>query len=72
MVETKIGGRPVYIEKEKDGTIRIIFHPMAKGVKHPKAKIFSIKLSKSDLEMLQKAKQKEQKKVEKPIEILVN
>lgn len=55
MVETKIGGRPVDIEKQKDGTIRIIFHPMAKGVKHPKARIFSINLSKSDLDAIKKA-----------------
>ena len=54
MVENTIGGRPVDITKE-DGKIKIVFHPITKGVKHPKAKIFSVKLSKSDLETLKKA-----------------
>jgi len=55
MVESKIGGRPVDITKEDDGKIKVVFHPISKNAKHPKAKIFTIKLSKSDLEVLKKA-----------------
>lgn len=54
MVKDEIGGRPVDIEKDGD-KIKIVFHPMAKGVKHPDANVFSIKLSKKDLDKLRKA-----------------
>ena len=54
MVEAVIGSRPVDITKE-DGKIRIVFHPVAKWVKHPKANVFSIKLSRSDMETLNDA-----------------
>lgn len=54
MVKETPGGRPVDITKEGDG-IKIVFHPMAKGVKHPNANVFSLKLSKKDLEALKKA-----------------
>jgi len=54
MVEEKIGGRPVTITK-KDGNIKVVFHPMAKGVKHPKANAFTITLSKTDIEALKRA-----------------
>jgi len=53
MVEIKIGGRPVDITKV-DGKIKIIFHPVVKGAKHPKANTFTVILSKSDLEILKK------------------
>ena len=54
MVKYEIGERPVDITKE-DGKIKIVFHPIAKGAKHPDAAVFSVKLSKSDLETLKKA-----------------
>ena len=54
MVEKTIGGRPVDITKE-DGQIKVVFHPVAKVAKHPKANVFTVKLSKSDLEALKKA-----------------
>jgi hypothetical protein len=54
MAEEKIGGRPVTIKKEDD-KIKVIFHPMAKGAKHPKANAFTVKLSKTDIEALKKA-----------------
>jgi hypothetical protein len=54
MVESKIGGRPADITKEGD-QIKVVFHPMQKGVKHPKANVFSIVLSKTDIETLKKA-----------------
>ena len=53
MKET-IGNRPVDIEKEKDG-VKIIFHPMAKGAKYPDAKVFTVTLTKKDLETIKKA-----------------
>ena len=48
MTETKIGGRPVDITKEGD-KVKVVFHPLTPGVKHPKANIFTVKLTKSDL-----------------------
>ena len=54
MVETKIGGRPADIYKE-DGKIKIVFHPIAKNATHPKAKVFTVTMSKSDLDILKKA-----------------
>ena len=54
MVKTEIGGRPVDITKE-DGKIKVVFHPLAKGAKHPDAAVFSVKLSKTDLDTLKKA-----------------
>ena len=54
MVEKTIGGRPVDITKEGD-QIKVVFHPVAKVAKHPKANVFTVKLSKSDLEALKKA-----------------
>jgi hypothetical protein len=54
MIETRIGGRPAEITKEGD-KIKIVFHPMQKGVKHPQANVFSIVLSKTDIEALKKA-----------------
>ncbi|MCV0412398.1 hypothetical protein [Nitrosarchaeum sp.] len=54
MVKSEIGGRPVDITRE-DGKIKIVFHPMAKGATHPDANVFSIKLSKVDIEILKKA-----------------
>lgn len=54
MNETRIGGRPAEITKEGD-KIKIVFHPIQKNVKHPKAKVFSIVLSKTDVDALKKA-----------------
>ena len=54
MSNNEIGGRPVTITK--DGTsIKVVFHPIAKAAKHPDAVVFSVKLTKSDLEKLKKA-----------------
>ena len=55
MAEDEIGGRPVDITKE-DGKIKVVFHPLKAGeAKHPKANVFTAKLSKSDVEKLKKA-----------------
>ena len=32
---------------EEDGKVKIVFHPIAKGAKHPKANVFTVKLSKT-------------------------
>ena len=54
MSNNEIGGRPVTITKE--GTsIKVVFHPIAKGAKHPDAVVFSVKLAKSDLDILKKS-----------------
>ena len=53
MTEKIIGGRPTDITKE-DGKNKIIFHPLTKDAKHPKANVFTAKLSKADLESLKK------------------
>ena len=54
MTETSIGGRPTDITKI-DGKIKVVFHPLAKDAKHPKAKIFQLILSKSDIDLLKKS-----------------
>ena len=54
MAEDTIGGRPVDITKE-DGKVKIIFHPLAKDAKHPKANVFTVKLAKADVEKIKKA-----------------
>ena len=54
MAETKIGGRPADVTKE-DGKLKIVFHPLAKDAKHPKANVFTVKLSKSDIDAIKKA-----------------
>lgn len=54
MADVELGGRPATITKE-DGKVKIVFHPIQKGVKHPKAKVFQIVLSKSEIETLKKA-----------------
>jgi len=54
MTSAEIGGRRVDLSKE-DNAIRIVFHPIAKGAKFPNAKVFTITLSKKDLETLKKA-----------------
>ncbi|MDA8030039.1 MAG: hypothetical protein MPK62_02685 [Alphaproteobacteria bacterium] len=54
MVETMVGGRPATITRE-GGNIRIVFHPILKSAKNPKAKMFNLTLSKADLETLKKA-----------------
>ena len=54
MVEAKIGGRPADITK-KDGKIKVVFHPLTPGVKHPKASVFQLVLSKTDVDTLRKA-----------------
>lgn len=54
MATGEIGGRRVDITKA-DGKIKIVFHPIAKVAKHPDAKVFTVILSKKDLETLKKA-----------------
>ena len=54
MTSAEIGGRRVDISKE-DNAIRIVFHPIAKNAKYPDAKVFTVKLSKKDIETLKKA-----------------
>jgi len=54
MAKDEIGGRPIDITKV-DGKIKIVFHPLAKNATHPDAKVFTVILSKSDLEKLKKA-----------------
>ena len=54
MVKEIIGNRPADITK--DGSeVKIVFHPIAKGAKHPDASVFAIKLTKKDLEIIKKA-----------------
>ena len=54
MAEDTIGGRPATITTE-DGKIKVVFHPLTKDAKHPKANVFTAKFSKSDVEKLKKA-----------------
>jgi len=51
MTTAEIGGRRVHITKEGD-EIKVVFHPIAKGAKYPNAKVFTVKLSKKDLDTL--------------------
>ena len=53
MADETIGGRPATITKE-DGKVKIIFHPLAKDAKHPKANVFTVKLEKADVEKIKK------------------
>ena len=54
MAKGEIGGRSVDITKE-DGKVVIVFHPIAKGAQHPDAKVFTVKLSKKDLDIIKGA-----------------
>ena len=54
MAEDEIGGRPVDITKQGD-KIKIVFHPMSKNAKDPKAALFTVKLSSSDIAKIKKA-----------------
>ena len=54
MAKDEIGGRPIDIIK-MGGKIKIIFHPMAKNATKPDANVFTVILSKSDLDKLKKA-----------------
>ena len=54
MTSAQIGGRRVDITKQS-GEIKIVFHPIAKGAKYPDASVFTVTLSKRDLETLKKA-----------------
>jgi len=54
MAKDEIGGRPIDITKV-DGKIKIVFHPMAKNAQHPDANMFTVVLSKTDLEKLRKS-----------------
>ena len=54
MVKDEIGGRRIDITKV-DGKIKIVFHPMAKNATKPNANVFTVTLSKSELEKLKKA-----------------
>ena len=54
MADETIGGRPATVTKE-EGKVKIIFHPLAKDAKHPKANVFTVKLAKADVEKIKKA-----------------
>ena len=54
MAEDEIGGRSVDITKVV-GKVKIVFHPIAKGAKHPKANVFTVKLSKADVDKIKKS-----------------
>ena len=54
MVEDKIGGRSVDITKEGN-EVKIVFHPIAKNATHPKANVFTVKLTKADLDKIKKS-----------------
>ena len=54
MTKETIGNRPVDITKENND-IKIIFHPIAKTALHPDANVFTIKISKKDLDILKKS-----------------
>ena len=56
MATDEIGGRPVDISKE-DGKVKIVFHPMSENAKNPKAALFTIKLSSSDIAKIKKSLQ---------------
>ncbi len=53
MAKDEIGGRPIDITKT-DGKIKIVFHPMTKNATKPDATVFSLTVSKADLEKLKK------------------
>ena len=54
MVKETIGGRRVDITKQGD-EIKVTFHPIAKNAKHPDANVFTVIISKKDLETIKKA-----------------
>ena len=54
MAKETIGNRPATITKEGN-EVKIVFHPIAKGAKHPDASVFAIKLTKKDLDLIKKA-----------------
>ena len=53
MVEDNIGGRPVAITKE-GSEVKIVFHPIAKNATKPKANVFTVKMSKADVDKIKK------------------
>ena len=53
MAKDEIGGRPFDVTKV-DGKIKIVFHPMAKNATKPDAAVFSLTVSKADLDKLKK------------------
>ena len=53
MVKDEIGGRPIDVTKV-NGKIKIVFHPMAKNATKPDAAVFSLTVSKAELEKLKK------------------
>ena len=50
----ELGGRPCDITKEGN-QIKIVFHPMMSGAKNPDAKLFTLKISSTDIAKLKKA-----------------
>jgi hypothetical protein len=54
MVEDNIGGRPVDITKEGN-EVKIVFHPIAKNATKPKANVFTVKMSKADVDKIKKS-----------------
>jgi hypothetical protein len=53
MAKDVLNGRPVDITKIDD-KIKIIFHPLLKNAKHPDAVMFTLTLSKLEIEKLKK------------------
>ena len=54
MTEDNVGGQPVGITKE-GSEVKIVFHPIAKSATKPKANVFTIKMSKADVDKIKKS-----------------
>jgi len=54
MVEDNICGRPVDITNE-GSEVKLVFHPIAKNATQPKANVFTVKMSKTDLDKIKKS-----------------
>ena len=50
----EIGGRPCDITQE-GGKIKVVFHPIAKNATKPKANVFTVKMSKADVDKIKKS-----------------
>lgn len=53
MAKDIIGGRPVDITKIDD-KIKIVFHPLLKNAEHPDANMFTLTITKLEVEKLKK------------------
>ena len=54
MAREILGNRPADITKEDD-KVKIVFHPMKENAAHPDASVFTIKLTKKDIDTIKKA-----------------